>query len=164
MYMMMSASLRPDGQFETSDTKKPKEKFTLCRNHDGSLLRRQLRAMATGHSPSTHQTQFRNFPVLLYLICKKHNRNKKMNRSKAALSSSRCDSPEVAHILKGVGVVDGDGVAIHRRKVVPAMAEAALLASLHTELLDQPVSMLTLLSTDTAVTCTFCRCRNNTCL
>ena len=89
--------------------------------YDGSLLRQQPRAITIGHSPSTHQTQF---------------------RVEATLSSSSCDSPEVAHILKGVGVVDGDGVAIHRRKVVPTMAEAALLAGLHAELLDQPVSML----------------------
>ena len=67
-------------------------------------------------------------------------RHQKKNHSEATLSASSCDSPEVAHVLKGVGVVDGDGVAIHRRKVVPTVAEAALLASLHAELLDQPVT------------------------
>ena len=62
-----------------------------------------------------------------------------------------CGSPEVAHIFKGVGVVDGDGVAVHCCKVVPAMAEAALLARLHAELLDQPVPMLTLLQSHTSL-------------
>ena len=47
-------------------------------------------------------------------------------------------SPEVADVLKGVCVVHRDGVAVHSSKVLSSMAEAALLAGLHTELLHQP--------------------------
>ena len=49
----------------------------------------------------------------------------------------RGESPQVAHILKGVGVVHRDGVAVDSSKVLATMTEAALLAGLHTELLHQ---------------------------
>ena len=46
--------------------------------------------------------------------------------------------PQVANILKSVGVVDRDSVAIGCCKVLPSVTETALLACLHAELLHQP--------------------------
>ena len=44
---------------------------------------------------------------------------------------------QVANVLAGVSVVDLDGVVIHRGEVRPAMAEAALSASLDPELFER---------------------------
>lgn len=49
-----------------------------------------------------------------------------------------CDKPQVTDIVKGVGVVNGDGVAIDGGKILSTMTEAALLAHLYAEFLDQP--------------------------